>query len=204
MKKKVGIIDLGLSNLGSICNAVKFCKAKPILIRSFNEIQNYDHIILPGIGSYNLASKIIKKKKLKTYLKNFFEKKGKFFGICLGMQLMFESSNEYGDSKGMGFFKGKVSKFRGMKIKIPHVGFNIVKHDNHKIWKGIPRESKFYFVHSYKINKRIDQKKIKYLNCNYSRPFIAFVRNGNIFASQFHPEKSGGYGIKLLKNFINF
>ena len=72
MKKKVGIIDLGLSNLGSICNAVKFCKAKPILIRSFNEIQNYDHIILPGIGSYNLASKIIKKKKIENLFEKFF------------------------------------------------------------------------------------------------------------------------------------
>jgi len=204
MKKKIGIINLGLSNLGSICNAVKFCKAKPILITSFKEIKNYNHIILPGIGSYNLASKIIKKKNLKTYLGDFFEKKGKFFGICLGMQLMFESSNEYGDSKGMGFLKGKVSKFNGLKIKIPHVGFNIVRHDNHKIWKDIPRESKFYFVHSYKVDKRINQKKIKYLNCNYSKPFVAFVRNENIFASQFHPEKSGYYGIKLLKNFINF
>lgn len=203
MSKEVGIINLGLSNLGSIFNAIKYCNAQPKLINNFKQINKYKYVILPGIGSFHLASKIIIKKNLKSYLQDFIENNGKFFGICLGMQLMFENSDEYGQSKGMGFFKGNVSKFKDLKIKIPHVGFNFVKHDNHKIWKGIPLKSKFYFIHSYKIDKRLNQKKIKYLICNYSKPFIAFVRKENIFASQFHPEKSGDSGIRLLKNFIN-
>ena len=201
----IGLINYGMGNLGSVRRTFEILNIENIIINSPSEITICKKLVLPGVGNFSNAMKILNNNGWsEKIIKHALEEKKPLLGICLGMQLMFESSNEYGDSKGMGFFKGKVSKFRGMKIKIPHVGFNIVKHDNHKIWKGIPRESKFYFVHSYKINKRIDQKKIKYLNCNYSRPFIAFVRNGNIFASQFHPEKSGGYGIKLLKNFINF
>ena len=160
MVKKIGIIDLKLSNLGSIINAVKFCGAEPVLIDNFKDMINFNHIIFPGIGSFNFASKIIKKKKLRLNLEKFLERGGKFFGICLGMQLMFESSNEHGISDGMKFLKGKVTKFENIKNKIPHLGFNYVSHDNAKIWQGIPRKSKFYFIHSYKIDKKKIQKKL--------------------------------------------
>lgn len=203
MKKKIGIINLGLSNLGSIFNVIKHCGNQPVLINQYKQIKDFSHIILPGVGSFNEASKIAKKKNLKKNLCDFLENGGNFFGICLGMQLMFENSDEYGLSEGMNFFKGKVTKFKNDKCKVPHVGFNLIEHDDHKIWKNIPKKSKFYFVHSHKVNIDKNSKNFKFISCEYSKPFIAFARKNNTFVSQFHPEKSGYEGIKLIQNFID-
>tara|TARA_B100001175_G_scaffold317437_1_gene334369 strand:- start:20401 stop:21033 length:633 start_codon:yes stop_codon:yes gene_type:complete len=200
--KSVGIINLGLSNLGSITNLIIFLKKKVKLINNFSEINNFTHIILPGIGSFKEASKIIEKKKLKTHLNKFISDDGKFFGICLGMQLMFKESYEHGKSKGLGIFDGSCSQFKPKSIKVPHVGFNLINHDKHKIWKGIPEQSSFYFVHSYKIDKKIQKKDTSVIYCKYKNPFIAFIRKNNLFGSQFHPEKSGKQGIQLMKNFL--
>ena len=201
--KSVGIINLGLSNLGSITNLIMFLKKKVKLIDNFSEINNYSHVILPGIGSFKEASKIIKKKKLKIHLNKFINDGGKFFGICLGMQLMFKESNEHGISKGLGIFDGSCSQFEKVSMKVPHVGFNFINHDRHKIWKGIPNQASFYFVHSYKIDKRLQKKDTSVIYCKYKSPFIAFIRRKNIFGSQFHPEKSGKQGIQLMKNFLD-
>ena len=198
----VGIVNLGLSNLGSIINLVLFLKRKVKLIDNYSEINNYNHVILPGIGSFREASKIIKKKKLKKHLTEFINNDGKFFGICLGMQLMFKDSNEHGKSKGLGIFNGSCSKFEKKSIKVPHVGFNFINHDKHKIWSGIPNQTSFYFVHSYKIDKKLQRKDTSVIYCKYKNPFVAFIRKKNIFGSQFHPEKSGKQGIQLMKNFL--
>ncbi|MDA7780397.1 imidazole glycerol phosphate synthase subunit HisH [Candidatus Pelagibacter sp.] len=200
--KRVGIINLGLSNLGSIINLIVFLKKKVKLIDNFSEMNNFDHIILPGIGSFKEGAKIIKKKKLKVHLNKFINKGGRFFGICLGMQLMFKESNEHGKAKGLGLFEGTCTQFKPKLIKVPHVGFNLINHDNHNIWKGIPKQTSFYFVHSYKVNKRLKKKDTSILYCKYKNPFIAFIRKKNLFGSQFHPEKSGKQGIQLMKNFL--
>ena len=201
--KKIGIINLGLSNLGSITNLVFHLGEEAELIDDYSNLNNFTHLILPGVGSFAEASKIIKKKKLKRSLLNFLKKDGKFFGICLGMQLMFEGSIEHGKSLGLGLFKGKVSKFKKSKLKIPHVGFNLIRHDGNKIWKKVPRSTSFYFVHSYRIDFKNMQFNVQSIKCDYGDEFIAFIRKGNIFGSQFHPEKSGNQGIQLLKNFLN-
>ena len=200
--KKIGIINLGLSNLGSISNLIIHLGKKAELINDFSNLKKFSHIILPGIGSFKEASKIIKKKKLKKSLNVFLKQNGKFFGICLGMQLMFESSTEHGKSKGLGLLKGKCSKFKSSNLKIPHIGFNIINHDGHQIWKNIPKLSSFYFVHSYKVDIERQNLNVSVISCKYEKPFVGFIRKNNIFGSQFHPEKSGSYGIQLIQNFL--
>jgi len=200
--KKVGIINLGISNLGSITNLITHLKREVEIINDYSQLDKFSHVILPGIGSFKEASKIIKKKNLKKNIKNFIDTNGKFFGICLGMQLMFESSEEHGKSNGLGIIKGKCSQIRSKKLKIPHIGFNKIQHDNHYIWKKIPKKSSFYFVHSYKIDFKKNYNDVYFIYCKYEKPFIAFLRKGNIFGSQFHPEKSGKFGIKLIENFL--
>ena len=199
----IGIINLEMSNLGSIKNAIIHLGKKVELINNFSNLDKFTHLIFPGVGSFAEASKIIKKKKLKNKLINFLENGGKLFGICLGMQLMFESSEEYGKSSGLGLFKGKVIKFNEPNLKIPHMGFNSIIHDNNKIWKKIPRSTSFYFVHSYKVNFDDIKSSDNLIKCNYGRPFIAFIRKKNIFGCQFHPEKSGKQGLQLIKNFLD-
>ena len=199
----IGIINLEMSNLGSIKNVILHLGKKAELINDFSNLNKFTHLIFPGIGSFAEASKIIKKKKLKKNLINFLEKGGKLFGICLGMQLMFESSEEHGKSSGLGLFKGKVIKFNEAKLKIPHMGFNSIKHDKNKIWKKIPTSTSFYFVHSYKVNYNNLKLSNNSIKCSYGSPFIAFIRGQNIFGCQFHPEKSGKQGIQLIKNFLD-
>ena len=200
--KKIGIINLGLSNLGSITNLIIHLGKSVELIENYSNLNKFTHLILPGIGSFAEASKIIEKRKLKKFLLNFIDKEGKFFGICLGMQLMFKSSDEHGKSTGLGLFKGKVNKFRKSYLKIPHVGFNTIKHDGNKIWKNIPKSTSFYFVHSYKVDSKNVSPENSFITANYSDEFVAFIREGNVYGSQFHPEKSGKQGIQLMKNFL--
>jgi len=201
--QRIGIINLEMSNLGSINNIIIHLGKKAEMINNFSNLKKFTHLIFPGIGSFAEASKIVKKKKLKKNLINFLKNGGKLFGICLGMQLMFESSDEYRKSIGLGLFKGKVTSFKKSKLKIPHMGFNQIKHDGDKIWKKIPISTSFYFIHSYKVNYNNLKSSIRSIKCYHGEKFVAFVRKENIFGCQFHPEKSGKQGIQLIKNFLD-
>ena len=126
-------------------------------------------------------------------------------GICLGMQLMFESGSENGKEIGLGLFKGECEKFSdNLKINLPHIVFNLVENPRTKIWKEIPDNSPFYFVHSYRVlmNKNVNNSDAKYSKTFYGEDFISFVEKENIFGAQFHPEKSHKIGLQLLKNFL--
>ena len=171
--KKIGIINLGFSNLGSISNLIIHLGKKAELINDFSNLKKFSHIILPGIGSFKEASKIIKKKKLKKSLNVFLKQNGKIFGICLGMQLMFESSTEHGKSKGLGLLKGKCSKFKSSNLKIPHVGFNQVVFPDTAIWSGIDKNCSFYFVHMYRLKKVEPNVRCGYTT--YGEKFVSFV-----------------------------
>ena len=133
---------------------------------------------------------------------NNFVKNGKsLLGVCVGMQLLFEQSEESKETSGLSLIKGKFNIFKkSSELPLPHIGFNEVVHKNTPIWKGIENNSPFYFIHSYKINKTQDKAVVA--NTSYGNKFISFVEKDNIYGSQFHPEKSHYVGLRLLKNFL--
>ena len=201
-KKKVAIIDAGFGNISSVNNAIKHLGFDFDIITTTSNLNTHTHLILPGVGSFNKASKKLKSLGWFDAIKDFSKKSKPFLGICLGMQLMFESGDEHGDGEGLGFFKGKCEKFSQQnKYPLPHVGFNLVKHSETSIWKNIPSPSPFYFVHSYRISNIKDEAIIS--KTFYGEDFIAFIEKKKIFGAQFHPEKSHNVGLKLLKNFID-
>ena len=200
-KKKVGVIDYGAGNLGSICNAINYLEFDAKLISNTDEANNFSHLILPGVGSFGKLSNNLKKKSWPEKLRQF-SKEGKYLmGICIGMQLLFEKSDESEDSNGLGLIKGSFQLFnKNNNLPIPHMGFNEVTHNNTPIWNGIKNNSPFYFVHSYRVTDTTDDSiKSKTI---YGEEFISFIEKENIFGSQFHPEKSHNSGLKLIKNFI--
>jgi len=203
MKKKIAILDIGYGNIASVINAVDYLGFEQKVEKDPNNIKNYTHLIIPGVGSFLVNSEIIHKNKWVEEIKKAANKGVYIFGICVGMQLMFTDGDEGGKtSKGLNFFSGNCKIFNNKKkLKLPHIGFNEVEHSNSKIWSGIPNKSSFYFVHSYRIKSTENKFKCGYTI--YGEKFISFIEDNNIFASQFHPEKSHKVGLKLLKNFLS-
>ena len=200
-KKKVGIIDYGAGNLGSIHNAIQYLDAKTKIISSPSELDQFSHLILPGVGSFGKLADNLKKKGWPNKIKNFVQKGNRILGVCVGMQLLFEQSEESKDAIGLSLIKGKFNIFKKTNgLPLPHIGFNEVEHKNTPIWKGIKNKSPFYFIHSFNIRKTED--KVTIAKTIYGNEFISFVEKDNIYGSQFHPEKSHYVGLKLLKNFL--
>ena len=199
-KIKVGIIDYKINNLFSIFNAFRDIGYKTSIIDvDFKNYNKYDLIVLPGVGSFGSAMKIIKKNKIDHKIKEYTEKNNFFFGVCLGMQLLFETSNEFETTSGLGLLKGTVNKLDNSKnFPIPHIGWN--KAINSKKNILIENDKNFYFVHSYYC-KPSDKKNIISKTVYGKNKFCSSIQNKNIIATQFHPEKSGIQGIRLLKNF---
>ena len=203
--KKTAIIDYGMGNLKSVEKCLNYLGIKNKLVKNPKDLKDYSHIILPGVGSFKEAIKNLKKNGMHNALIRVSKnKKQKILGICLGMQLLFNSSTEEGYTKGLGILEGKVDSFiikRKTNLKIPHVGFNEVSFnkDNH-FFKDIKNNSDIYFDHSFKIKKF--QKDINPVTCIYGEKFLSAFNIENIFGTQFHPEKSQSNGLLLLKNFI--
>jgi imidazole glycerol-phosphate synthase subunit HisH len=199
---KITIVDYGMGNIYSLQSALKFLGYDSICSNKREDIINADKIILPGVGSFSKAMSQIKEKKIDKYLAEIVVENNKpLLGICLGMQLLGNSSTEDGYNEGLGFVNAYCDKFDNSNVKVPHVGFNQVKVVNSlKIYEGFRSESDFYFTHSYKM-KSEDQ--INQCYCNYESDFIASFEYKNIAGVQFHPELSQKNGLKLLKNFID-
>jgi glutamine amidotransferase len=199
---KVAIIDYGMGNIKSIVGALKYLKVENISVT--NNIQSIaisDKLILPGVGSFSKAMENIKKLNIDKNLKSAVDDGKPILGICLGMQLMGESSIENGYHDGLGFVRGSVHKFTKNNLKVPHIGFNQVDYPkNSKLFRGIDNYSDFYFVHSFKM---ISDSNINQSVCHYGEDFIASYEKDNIAGVQFHPELSQVNGLKLLNNFIN-
>jgi len=193
------ILDLGIGNLRSISRGLEFAGAKTKITSASKDLREADAIVLPGVGAFEDAVK-----NLKPLKEPLFEEiiSGKpVLGICLGMQLMFEESTEGGLHKGLGIFKGRVVRFPKLKgLKIPQIGWNslkILKKD--PIIEGVEDDSYVYFVHSYYANS--EEKAVT--KTSYGVDFPSIVsKNEQIFATQFHPEKSGEIGLKILENFV--
>ena len=198
--KLVCVVNSQTSNLSSLTSALKYLKIKYKVINKYNSSINFTHLILPGVGSFGYVMQNLIKNKLDKLIYESNFKKKKILGICLGMQLLFESSTESKSSKGLGLIKGDIKKFK-KKYKSPHIGFNYVYHDGKDIWKGIKNPSPFYFVHSYKLCK-VKEKNLKIYKSEFGEKFVSFVKKENIYGAQFHPEKSHKFGLQLLKNFL--
>jgi glutamine amidotransferase len=191
---KICILDYGLGNIKSLSNALKKIGFK-CEYYSDKKKKNYDLIFLPGVGSFQLATKYIKEKKIDIFIKKSLENETKLFGICLGMQLLFKKGYENGVSKGLHYFDGEVKKIKGTKI-LPIVGWKKTYFDDKNF--SIFKNSKFYYCHSYEA-KFVKKKYILSIALNQNKSkYVSSVFNNNIIATQFHPEKSGEVGLNFL------
>ena len=199
----VTIIDYDAGNIKSVEKALKTLGQDVVITRDADTILNADKVILPGVGAFGDAMGKLHDYGLVDVIHKVVEKKIPFLGICLGLQLMFESSEETPGVEGLGLLKGKVVKIPDNgELKIPHMGWNSLHFQNHgRLFANLPQDSYVYFVHSYYL--QAEDESIVKATTEYSTCIHASVEKDNVFACQFHPEKSGDIGLKLLKNFAD-
>ena len=199
----VAIIDYGAGNLQSVKKALDFIGADSVITDNKDEINAASHIILPGVGSFADAMNCIRERDLEDTIKKAADGSKYFLGICLGLQLLFESSEESPGVDGLGIFKGNIVTIpKDNGLKVPHIGWNSVKlNQTNGIFDGIKDNSYFYFVHSYYL-KNADND-IVAGTTQYGVPIQCAVQKGRVAATQFHPEKSSEVGLALLRNFVN-
>lgn len=199
----IAVIDYGAGNLKSVNKALKYIGCDTVITCDKDIILKADGAVLPGVGSFGGAVNTLDKHKIRETVIEFTKSNKPFLGICLGLQLLFPSSDESPNAKGLGIFDGSVTKIPSINgLKIPHIGWNslnIKKQDG--IFKGIEQNCYVYFVHSYYLNAA--DKSIVSSQTDYGVTIDASVAKGNVFATQFHPEKSGETGLKILKNFAD-
>lgn len=195
----VGIIDYGMGNLYSVRNAFLSIGAKAEIVSEPEKLKRYSHVVLPGVGAFGDAMKILDKSAMAQAIKEYVQQGKMFMGICLGLQLLFETSQESPRSKGLGIIKGSVVRFRGA-VKIPHIGWNQLDFKKRiALCKGIANGAFVYFCHSYYVKP--NDRTVCVATSNYSGEFSAIVAQKNIYGIQFHPEKSQAIGLAILKNF---
>ncbi len=197
----ISIVDYGMGNLRSVKKAFEGLGFSATVTRDLEEILNSDGLVLPGVGAFGDCMKNLLEYELVGAIEKFIKKGKPFLGICLGLQLLFEESEESPDSRGLGILKGKVVKFPINKgLKVPHMGWNQVDIEGElSITRGIPRRSWFYFVHSY--FPEPEDKSVTFGRTQYGIEFSSAIQKENIFACQFHPEKSSTIGLRVLENF---
>ncbi len=202
---KVGVIDYGASNIFSVVRALNSLGASTKIVKTPEDFKNTDKLVFPGQGSMGSCSKKLSENNLRDSLidalNNF-----PFLGICLGLQILFSESEESEGEKGLNIFSEKIEKFNEFEdktVKIPHMGWNQVEiSQNHFLLKGIKSNENFYFVHSF-ASKEANQNEI-FSKTFHGEIFNSAVGKDNIFATQFHPEKSGKSGLMILKNFLDW
>lgn len=199
----ITIIDYGMGNLGSVLNMFKKVGAPAKITSSPEEILKSEKLILPGVGSFDAAMSRLNESGLSEVLNSLvLEKRVPILGICLGMQLMMEGSEE-GKLPGFGWIKGKAYHFKGripLNLKVPHMGWNdIAITQQNSLTDGFDGEIRFYFVHSYFV--KVENPAHSMMKCSYGLEFDAAVHKNNIYGSQFHPEKSHKFGMQFLRNF---
>lgn len=199
----VAIIDYDAGNIKSVEKALISLGAEAVLTRDPEVILNADHIILPGVGAFGDAMEKLHHYGLVEVIREAVKRNIPFLGICLGLQLMFESSEESPGVEGLALLPGKIVKIpAGDGLKIPHIGWNSLVYPNEgRLYKGIPENSYVYFVHSYYLQAEEEDSVVA--TTEYGVNIHASVEKGNIFACQFHPEKSSDVGLTILKNFIS-
>ncbi len=201
---KIGIVDYNMGNLASVINAFAKVGADAIVESNPAKLQNYDKLILPGVGAFADAMEHLQERGMDTAVKEFATSGKPLLGICLGMQLLFESSEEFGKSEGLGLIEGKVVAFNENKfdqnLKVPHMGWNeLFVQNNSPLFNGLDKEFYLYFVHSY---HAVCDDKYAIGKSYYGYEFISAVNKDNIYGFQPHPEKSHENGLKIIENFV--
>ena len=197
----IAVIDYGGGNIQSVYKALKFIGCECKITCDKKEITEADGAILPGQGSFGDCVKSMREKGIDEAVAQFIKSGKPFLGICVGLQLLFEGSEESPEALGLGVFKGKIKRIpNGEGLKIPHMGWNSINVLNSDgVFKGIEDNSYVYFVHSYYLDA--EDKSIVSAQTEYGVKIDAAVCEGNVTATQFHPEKSGETGLKMLRNF---
>ncbi len=194
------IVDYGAGNLRSVQKAVEHWGVETIVSSSAKDIDDADKIIFPGVGAFGRAIEAIERLQLRTPLTRAIKDGKPFLGICLGLQLLFESSEESPGVTGLSVLNGSVKRFPS-GLKVPHLGWNVLlKTKDSPLWKDIPDNSYYYFAHSYYIQP--DDEQVVIGKSDYGINFPVAIQQGNLLGLQFHPEKSQKNGLKILKNFI--
>ena len=200
----IGVIDYGMGNLRSVSKAIERLGGHVYVGSNPKKLERANKLILPGVGAFGDAIRELRKRKLISVIRNAAKSGKLILGICLGLQLFFETSSESPNVKGLGIWKGSVLKFRVSKrngLKIPHMGWNRVHFKKRSPFiSKVPDNTYFYFVHSYYAEP--ENKSLVLGKTDYGVKFPAVLASGNIYAVQFHPEKSQQLGLQILKNFI--
>lgn len=197
----ITLLDYGAGNVRSVINAIKSLGESVQLVDDARDIENAERLVFPGVGAFGNMMQILEQKKLVQPLKEYLESDRPFLGICMGMQALFEESEEAPGVKGLGFFPGMVRRFQ-VNLAVPQIGWNGIHiRQPSTLLNGLTGDERFYFVHSYYVDPESDE--IALTTTDYEIEFVSSVKRGNILATQFHPEKSGANGLKLLRNFID-
>ena len=205
----IAVIDYGMGNLRSVQQALHSVapNASIVVTDDPKVVAQAARVVFPGQGAMPDCMRELDARGLRSAVLEAARSKP-FLGICIGLQMLFQHSAE-GDVDGLGILPGQVVRFehnlrdaQGSKLKVPHMGWNQVHHAEHPLWQGIAQDARFYFVHSYYV--QTDDKALVQASSDYPQPFVCAVARNNLFAVQFHPEKSHAAGLQLLKNFVNW
>ena len=200
----IGIVDYNMGNLASVQNAFTKLGEETVVVSDPKKFKEYDKLILPGVGAFGDAMQHLRERDMIEALREYAKSSKPMLGICLGMQLLFESSEEFGEHEGLGLIKGHVKKFDNSKfsepLKVPHMGWNRMFTKEHPLFNGLVEEHYLYFVHTYHVE--CDNEEDIIGRTNYGYEFTSAVAHNNILGIQPHPEKSHTNGLKILENFI--
>jgi glutamine amidotransferase len=196
----IAVVDFGAGNLRSVENALLKLGEKPLVTDKPEKVLGAEKVVFPGVGSFGQAVQALSEKGLDKAVKCIVAEGKPFLGICLGMQLLFEKSEESPESKGLGILEGEVKRFPAA-VKVPQIGWNQIELRNSgRLFRGVPGKSFAYFVHSYYALPR--DESVVAAETEYGLRYCSALQQGNVIACQFHPEKSGEVGLRILKNFL--
>lgn len=201
---KTGIIDYGGGNLRSVANALRSLDQDPVIIASPEQIGDVTHLLLPGQGEFGDTMQRLEERGLASFLKNWITEDRPYFGICVGYQILFDNSEEAPEVSGLGILPGTVRRFRDEPgLKIPHMGWNSVTgtRGDTRVWQGLGVDPYFYYIHSY-FPEPASPDDVVARTTYGTQTFAGAVERGNLFACQFHPEKSQETGLRLIRNFL--
>jgi imidazole glycerol-phosphate synthase subunit HisH len=197
----IALIDYNMGNLRSVSNALDAVGANYEIIDNGSKLSGFEKIILPGVGNFGDGMEHLEARGFVQPIKDAIAADIPFLGVCVGLQMLFDSSEEAPNAKGLGIIKGSIIRFPAGIEKVPHMGWNNVTFKTaHPLLEGVPSDTYFYFVHSYHADAADQNEVIG--ECEYIRKFPAIVGRGNLFATQFHPEKSQAPGLQIYKNFV--
>lgn len=217
MSTHIAVIDYGMGNLHSVASALQHIApdAQVEVTSDINRVRDADRVLFPGVGAIRDCMAEIRRLNFDKAIADTIASGKPLLAICVGLQALMDSSEENGGVPCLGHFAGEVKGFATSadfqaaqantdeRLKVPHMGWNQVRHTlNHPLWHGIPDNSRFYFVHSYCVQSR--DADVVAGTCHYGIDFSAALARGNVFAAQFHPEKSAEHGLQLLKNFVGW